>query len=212
LTTTDTTPEPATTTAGPAPARAGNRWRTVDIVVAAVIAVAFGVIFYAWDLAWNAISPAFDSVPWAGSLVAGVWFIPGVLSPLILRRPGSGVFTSTVAAAISALLGAQWGMTTILYGLLQGVGGEAPFAATGYRTAKLPVALIGGALSGLAGSFLDLIFYYQPWSAAYKIAYVAIAAASGLVIAGGGSFALTKALAGTGVLDRFPAGRSRAAI
>ncbi len=204
---TDLTTAPAT-----APARAGNRWRTVDIVVAAVIAVAFGVIFYGWDLAWNAISPAFKSVPWLGSLVAGVWFIPGVLAPLIIRKPGAGIFTSTVAAAISALLGAQWGMTTILYGLLQGVGGEAPFAATGYRTAKLPVALVGGALSGLAGSFLDLIFYYSTWSGPAKLAYVAIAMVSGLVIAGAGSFGLTRALAGTGVLDRFPAGRNRATV
>ena len=33
MTTTDTTPEPVTTPTSPAPARAGNRWRTVDIVV-----------------------------------------------------------------------------------------------------------------------------------------------------------------------------------
>ena len=30
-----------------------NRWRTVDIVVAAIIAVAFGVVFWAWNLLWN---------------------------------------------------------------------------------------------------------------------------------------------------------------
>lgn len=209
MTTTETAPESAPPTA---PAPTGNRWRTVDIVVAAVIAVAFGVIFYAWDLAWNAFSSAFSSVPWAGSVVAGVWFIPCVLGPLILRRPGSGVFTSTVAAAISALLGAQWGLTTILYGLLQGVAGEAPFAATGYRTGRLPVALVGGALTGLAGPFLDIVLYYPTWSGGAKVAYLAIGAASGLVIAGGGSFGLTRALAATGVLDRFPSGRARAAI
>jgi energy-coupling factor transport system substrate-specific component len=206
---TTTSTERATSTA---PAPTGNRWRTVDIVVGAVIAVAFGVVFYAWDLAWNGMENAFKSVPWAGGLVAGVWFIPGVLAPLILRRPGSGVFTETVAAAISAILGAKWGLTTVLYGLLQGVGGEAPFAATGYRTAKLPVALAGGALAGAAGTFLDLILWYQTWSTPAKLAYVGCAALSGLVVAGGGSYALTRALAGTGALDRFPAGRDRAAV
>ena len=33
-------------------------WRTVDIVVAAVIAVAFGVVFWAWNALWAATSPA----------------------------------------------------------------------------------------------------------------------------------------------------------
>ena len=34
-------------------------WRTVDIVVAAVIAVAFGVVFWAWNLVWAAWAPLF---------------------------------------------------------------------------------------------------------------------------------------------------------
>ncbi len=38
------------------------------------------------------------------------------------------------------------------------------------------------------------------------------AVSSALVIAGGGGWALTRALVNTGVLDRFPAGRERAAV
>ena len=30
-----------------------NRWRTIDIVIASIIAVAFGVIFWAWNLLWS---------------------------------------------------------------------------------------------------------------------------------------------------------------
>ena len=39
-----------------------------------------------------------------------------------------------------------------------------------------------------------------------------IAVVSSAVIAGAGGWALTRALADTGVLDRFPAGRERAAV
>ena len=207
MTTTSTEPSTATPTAG----ASGNRWRTVDIVVGAVIAVTFGVVFYAWDLAWNGLEGLFDAAPWAGALVYGVWYIPCVLAPMILRKPGSGVFTSTVAAAISALLGAKWGLATVFAGLLQGIGGEAPFAATGYRNSKLATALAGGAISGCA-SVLDLIVWYSTWSTGYKIGYVACAALSGMVVAGVGSFALTRALASTGVLDRFPSGRNRTLV
>jgi energy-coupling factor transport system permease protein len=188
------------------------RWRTVDIVVAAVIAVAFGVIFYAWDQLWNGLDNAFTGFPPARALIAGVWFLPAVLGPAIIRKPGAGVFTEVVAAAISALLGAQWGLTTILYGLLQGVAGEAPYAATGYRTNKLPVSLISGLLAGAAAGYLDLALYYPTWKASWKFGQVGVSALSGLVIAGLGGWLLTRALARTGVLDRFPSGRERALV
>src|SRR6266516_5644807 len=127
-----------------------NRWRTVDIVVAAVIAVAFGVVFFAWTRVWEATT-VFNGYPPLRALLNGVWLVPAVLGPLVIRKPGAGVFTETIAAAISALLGTPWGLVTILYGLLQGVGGEAPFAATGYRNSKLTTALVGGTLAGAAG-------------------------------------------------------------
>ncbi|MEN3310358.1 MAG: energy-coupling factor transport system permease protein [Micromonosporaceae bacterium] len=189
-----------------------NRWRTVDIVVAAVIAVAFGVVFYGWDQLWNGLDTAFAAFPPLRAIVYGVWFLPAVLGPAVIRKPGAGVFTEVVAAAISALLGAQWGLTTILYGLLQGVAGEAPYAATGYRTNKLPVALVSGLLTGASAGYLDLVLYYPTWKTSWKIGQVGVAAASGLVIAGLGGWLLTRALARTGVLDRFPSGRERALV
>jgi len=188
-----------------------TRWRTVDIVVAAVVAVAFGVIFYAWDQLWETTS-FLTGFPPARAAIAGVWFLPAILGPLILSKPGAGVFTETVAAAISALIGAQWGLLTVLYGLIQGVGGEAPFAATGYRSANLTQAAVGGALAGAGGGYLDLIFYYPTYPPSWRFAQIGIAAASGLLIAGIGGWALTRALARTGVLDRFPSGRERAAV
>ncbi len=189
-----------------------NRWRTVDIVVAAVIAVAFGVIFYGWDQLWTGLDNAFTTFPAWRAMVYGVWFLPAVLGPAIIRKPGAGVFTEVVAAAISALLGAQWGLTTILYGLLQGVAGEAPYAATGYRTNRLPVPLIGGLLAGAAAGYLDIALYYPTWKLSWKIGEIGVEAASGLVIAGLGGWLLTRALARTGVLDRFPSGRERALV
>ena len=60
-------------------------WRTVDIVVAAVIAVAFGVVFWAWGVA---TAPLFQGqVNPLAYLVSGVWLIPGVLAMLVIRIP-----------------------------------------------------------------------------------------------------------------------------
>ena len=37
-------------------------WRVVDIVVASVLAVAFGAVFQLWNLWWNATELVSDSV------------------------------------------------------------------------------------------------------------------------------------------------------
>jgi energy-coupling factor transport system substrate-specific component len=187
------------------------RWRTVDIVVAAILAVAFGVVFLAWTKVWQTTT-AFNGYPPLRALLNGVWLIPAVLGPLVIRKPGAGVFTETVAAALSAITGSIWGITVILYGLFQGLAGEAPFAATGYRSSRLPVALTGGLLAGAAAGFLDLVLYYPGYSFGYRVAQIGLSALSGLVVAGAGSWALTRALAQTGVLDRFPSGRERVAV
>ncbi|MDR7278584.1 ECF transporter S component [Catenuloplanes atrovinosus] len=190
-----------------------NRWRTVDIVVASVIAAAFGVVFWAWNLLWGATDAAFAFFPPVHAVIYGVWLVPGVLAGLIIRKPGAALYAETLAAIISALLGNAWGTTVIPQGLLQGFGAELAFLATGYRSFRLPVAVLSGLLAGLAAGLWDTFVYYaanELW--AFRVPMIVITALSAAVIAGAGGWALTRALAATGVLDRFPSGRDRAPV
>ncbi|GAA4900032.1 energy-coupling factor transport system substrate-specific component [Stackebrandtia albiflava] len=192
---------------------AGNRWRTVDIVVAAVLAVAFGVVFWAWGFVWESIEVALAFYPPLKALVYGLWLMPAVLAPLILRKPGAAVFTEGLAATISALLGAFWGLATVWQGLAQGLAGEVAFLAGGYRRWNLVTALFGGLLTGLTATIWDCVVYYPTLSfTAFQLPFVLIGTASCVLIAGLGSHLLTSALANTGVLDRFGAGRDRMAV
>ena len=189
------------------------RWRTIDIVIASIIAVAFGVIFWAWNLLWGATQGAFAFFPPAQTLLYGVWLMPAVLAGLIIRKPGAALFTEAVAATISALLGAKWGATVIPQGLVQGLGAELAFAALRYRSYRLPAALLAGALTGVGAALFDFFVWnaaYELWS--YRVPYALLTVLSSTVIAGAGSWALVRALAPTGVLDRFPAGRDRALV
>src|SRR6476469_6915382 len=130
------------------PAAAGTRWRTVDIVVTAVLGVAFGVVFWAWNLLWAATGTAFSAFPPAQALLYGVWLMPAVLAPLVVRKPGAGLFAELIAAVVSALLGSAWGSIVLLYGLLQGAAGEAGYAAFRYRRFDWPAAMLSAALAG----------------------------------------------------------------
>ncbi|ATO16930.1 hypothetical protein CO540_26370 [Micromonospora sp. WMMA2032] len=190
-----------------------NRWRTVDIVVASVIAVAFGVVFWAWGLLWSATDAAFAFFPPAQALLYGVWLIPAVLAGLIIRKPGAALYCETVAAIVSALLGSQWASIVILQGLMQGIGAELAFAAFRYRSFRLPVAVLAGALTGLGAAIFDFVYWNKAYElTSYRIPYALITIVSATVVAGLGAHLLTRALANTGVLDRFPAGRDRALV
>lgn len=190
-----------------------NRWRTIDIVVAAVIAVAFGVIFWAWGLLWRAVDPAFAFFPAGQAVMYGVWLVPAVLGGLVIRKPGAALFCEAVAATISALLGSEWGGITIVQGLIQGLGAELAFAAFRYRSFRLPTALLAGALTGLGAALFDFFVWNVDYAlGSYRIPYALLTVVSAMIIAGAGGWYLTRALAGTGALDRFPAARDRTLV
>ncbi|MER6757795.1 ECF transporter S component [Micromonospora echinofusca] len=190
-----------------------TRWRTVDVVVAAVIAVAFGVIFWAWSLLWRAVDPAFAFFPAGQAIMYGVWLVPAVLGGLVIRKPGAALFCEAVAATVSALLGSEWGGITIVQGLIQGLGAELAFAAFRYRSFRLPTALIAGASTGLGAALFDFFVWNSEYAlGSYRIPYALLTIASATIVAGAGGWALTRALATTGALDRFPVARDRTLI
>lgn len=183
-----------------------SQWRTVDIVVAAVIAVAFGVVFQAWNVLWE--TTTFVAPPLRGAIY-GVWMIPAVLVPLVVRRPGAALFGEAVAASASMVFGAQWGLLTVVYGLAQGAAAELVFAFGLYRSWNLVTAVGAGAAAGLAGALLDLAFFYADWGVDWQLLYTALVVASSALVAGIGSWLLLRGLVATGVLGEFAAGRDQ---
>src|SRR5918997_3442115 len=85
-------------------------WRILDIVVASTVAVAFAVVFLAWNALYVAVTPAFAFLPPAQAIMYGVWLLPGVLVGLIVRKPGAALFGGFVSAALSVALGSPYGV------------------------------------------------------------------------------------------------------
>ena len=202
-------PDITTSTASSATARQRSGWTTVEIVVTATLAVAFGVVFWAWNLLWTAAGGVFTALPPVQGLIYGVWLVPGVLAGLIVRRPGAAFYAATVAAVLSALLGSQWGLVAVVYGVVQGAAPELVFALRGYRSASLPTALLAAAATGLGALGLDLVLYYPTWSASWKWLYLLTLLTSAVVVAGLGSWLLKRALQASGVLSALPASAER---
>lgn len=188
------------------------RWRVVDIVVASVIGVAAGLVFFGWNQVYSPLSaPLEASLPGLQALVYGMWLFAGVLGGLIIRKPGAALFVELVAATVSALLGAQWGPLTLEAGLVQGLGAELVFAIFAYANWRAFVAVLAGAAAGLAMAINDLVFWYPGAAPIFAIVYTISAIISGGAIAGFGSWLLARGIARTGALGRFASGRESTA-
>jgi energy-coupling factor transport system substrate-specific component len=184
-------------------------WRTVDIVVAAAIAIAVGVVFWALNQIWAAATPAFVAVPPAQNILYGVWLVPAVLAGLIIRKPGAALFTELVAASVSAILGSQWGLDAVVSGALQGLGAEIVFLVVGYRRWTIAIALIAAVGTAIAAWVHDTPLYYADIGLGPQLVILAFMVVSAIVIAGIGSWLLMRSLVQTGVLAQFPAGRAQ---
>jgi energy-coupling factor transport system substrate-specific component len=188
--------------------RVSYRWRVVDIVVASVIGVASGLIFWVWNLTYTPVSSPLEALlPGAQSLVYGVWLFAGVLGGLIIRKPGAALFTELVAAVVSALVGTQWAALTLVSGLVQGLGAEIVFALFLYANYRVYVAILAGAGAGLAMGINDSILWYAGNSGEFKTIYIVCAVIGGAIVAGLLSWVVARALARTGALNRFASGR-----
>ena len=184
------------------------RWRTLDIVITAVIGVVFGVVFYLWDLLWNGATPLFAAAPPLQYLISGIWLLPAVLAPLIVGKPGAALFAEVLAAAVSALLGNQWGLDVILSGFAQGAAAELVFAFGLYRSFGVRTALLAGAAAAVGEALHDLVLYFpsDKFGLDVQATIAVVDVISGVVLAGFLGWWLLSALRRTGVLSTFPGG------
>ena len=184
-------------------------WRVVDIVVAAAVAVAFGIVFLAWNALYAATVPLFAFLPPAQAIMYGIWLLPAVLVGLIVRRPGAAIFGGLVSAAVSVLLGSPYGVDALISGAIQGGGAELAFALGLYRRWTLPFAVLAGALAGLFATAHDIPIYYPETGVDFWMVFGVATVVSGALVAGIGSWLLVRALVATGVLRDFAAGREQ---
>ncbi|AJK68495.1 ECF transporter S component [Corynebacterium marinum] len=191
--------------------RTRSSWRVIDIIIASVLGVAVGLIFWVWNSFGYAWFTAMDTLtPGLGGLAAGTWLLGGVVGGLVIRKPGAALYVELLAAIVSALLGNQWGIGTIYSGIAQGLGAELIFLAFAYRRFTLPVAVLAGMGAALGAFVLELFTSANlAKSLAFNSIYLTCLLISGAVLAGVLGHWLVRALAGTGALDRFAAGRKR---
>ena len=185
-------------------------WRSVDLVTTAILGVALGVAFWGWDLLlYPAVSALLNTAfPPLASLTLGVWVLPGVGGGFVVRRPGAALLCEIVAATVEALLGNQWGLNVMISGALQALGVEIILAVFLWRGFRLGVAVLAGVLSAILELCCWEWWVYQgEYTFSMKLVALGCAVISCSAISGLGGWGLVRAMAATGALNAFPAGR-----
>ncbi len=206
-------PDTFGTGAGPAGGIPGPRrgpWTTREIVVGSVLAVASGFLFWGWGLLWSTVVMPFIPFPFH-YLLAGTWMLGGIIVPYVIRRPGAALLGELVAAFVSMLPGNQWGVSTMLSGLVQGVGAELVFGAGGWRRYSTPMLMGAGAVAGVLSLTFDSFYYgyWQMYSTGAILAAGAFMAVSGAVLGGLLSKVLADSLTRAGVFAGLAIARER---
>ena len=185
-------------------------WRSVDLVTTAILGVALGVAFWGWDLLlYPAVSALLNTAfPPLASLTLGVWVLPAVVGGFVVRRPGAALLCEIVAATVEALLGNQWGLNVMISGALQALGVEIILAVFLWRGFRLGVAVLAGVRSAILELCCWEWWVYQgEYTVSMKLVALGCAVISCSAISGLGGWGLVRAMAATGALNAFPAGR-----
>jgi energy-coupling factor transport system substrate-specific component len=173
--------------------------KLTDILITIVISAVFGVIYRIWGPIYDLMKPLGLH---AEQLSYGMWFMAATFAFLVIRKPGVALLAEVAAATIEALYGGHWGVSTLVFGLLQGLGAELVFAAFRYRRTNVGVTILAAFASAIMSIFVDTYYGYIDQLAFWNyILFIGLRLLGSALIAGVFAYYLTGALSRTGVLN-----------
>jgi energy-coupling factor transport system substrate-specific component len=173
--------------------------KLTDILVTIVIALVFGIVYKLWG-------PVYDLVSVFGlqmeQLTYGMWFIAATVAFLIIRKPGVAVLAEVAAAHGEFVFGGEWGIATLVYGLVQGLLAEFVFMAFRYKRFDIFVVSLAAVASTVGSLVIDQYYGYIGDLAAWNLTLLLVFRFLGaILISGVFAYYIVKALESTGVTN-----------
>ncbi|MFC4322111.1 ECF transporter S component [Litchfieldia salsa] len=173
--------------------------KLTDILVTIVIAIAFGIVYILWGSLYYAVKPLGLHLD---QFLYGMWFIAAPVAYLIIRKPGVALIAEIAAASGEFLLGSPWGLSVLLYGVVQGLFFELVIMSVKYKKYNLAVIILGGLAATLGSVIMDFAYGEIGDLAAWNlILYLVMRFIGGIVFAGIVPYYLVKVLEATGVTN-----------
>jgi energy-coupling factor transport system permease protein len=171
--------------------------RLTDILVTVVLSIGFGVIYKIWGPLYNMIKPFGLH---ADQLIYGMWFMAATVAFLIIRKPGVALLAEIAASSGEFLMGSEWGLEVLLFGVVQGLFAEAVFFVTRYKRTSLIIISLAAVMAAFGSILMDMYKGYIGDLATWNLLlFLGARLLGSVLIAGMGAFYLVKALEQTGV-------------
>jgi energy-coupling factor transport system permease protein len=171
--------------------------KLTDILVTIVISIGFGILYKIWGPLYYAVKPLGLHLD---QLIYGVWFIAATVAFLIIRKPGIALLAEIAASSGEFLMGSEFGLEVLFYGLVQGLFAELVLMAFRYKRFDLLVVSIAGISSCIGSLILDFYKGYvgdlSTWN---LILYIGFRFIGSILFTGVLAVAMVKALEATGV-------------
>ncbi len=176
-----------------------KKLKLTDVLVTIVIAIVFGVVYKIWGSFYSFVAPMGLHID---QLVYGMWFIAAAVAFLIIRKPGVALLAEIAASSGELLLGSQYGVEVLLYGVLQGLGAELVFLVFLYKRFDMGVVILAAIGSSLGSLLMDWYKGYLGDLALWNLSmYIGARTVGAILLAGVFAFVLVKALEKTGVTN-----------
>lgn len=173
--------------------------KLTDILVTIIIAFIFGIVYKIWGPVYSVVSTVGLHVD---QLIYGMWFIAATVAFLIIRKPGVAVLAEVAAAHGEFIFGGQWGVSTLIFGLGQGLAAELIFAAFRYKRYDLFTVSLAAILSAIASLLIDYYYGYIGDLALWNLLlYIGFRIIGSIIIAGIFAYLIVQALEKTGVTN-----------
>lgn len=172
-------------------------YTTTDLVLIAVVAAISGVVNTGVSQVWSTLNTL---GPIQGATLQGAFMWNYLLIFFLVRKPGAMFIVALLELGMESLLGNTAGLSSLGWGITQGLAAEAVMAAVNY-------GLLGWWVFGLAGAAASQFgtvwtYYLYGWQADQTTYWLAtlIDLVSGFILSGLLGFFLGKMIENTGLL------------
>ncbi len=173
--------------------------KLTDILVTIVIAIAFGIVYIVWGSLYYIVKPIGIHID---QFLYGMWFIAATVAYLVIRKPGVALLAEIAAASGEFMLGSPFGLTVLLYGVVQGLFAEFLFMTVRYKKYNMALVVLASIASCLGSIIMDFAYGEIGDLATWNLALFLVARFVGSVLfAGIFAYYLVKLLEMTGVTN-----------
>ncbi|MCF7911802.1 MAG: ECF transporter S component [Candidatus Cloacimonetes bacterium] len=179
-----------------------KRMKINEIILICVLSIALGVFWWGFTFIYDILEPFLQPFGFK-YLISGFWLMGAMFFGYIIRKPGSALLGELIPAFIQAFI-ARWGLTSILWGVVQGLPVELFFLALSYRSLTAGRMAVAGALAAFFSFFFDY-FYYKYYLLNWQFNLIQLLGflISGAILGGFVAKYIADQLKNTGVLNQF---------